>query len=319
MQGEVRLSGRRPASGPRSAHGLARLWLKRKPSDGDAGQQAGGAAFTGAACYRGEVRRLAVLAMLLACKAAASLAPASPTTAHAPAGQTTPPPPLAADRDNDGVVDANDHCPDEPEDLDHFEDEDGCVDRDNDGDGVLDAFELTAGLWTNCDRKLEHGVEVDCRNLPEDWDGIDDHDGCPDVGCLDQCATRLADSVHFDRSGRFDDAADRLLDEAAAVLRAAPRVHAWIDAHTDDGRDQEAARRLTERVAAQTIAELVRRGVPRERLAPRGWGADTPITRNRSAVERAANRRVEFNITRHNGCCGAPPPELARPENPQCL
>jgi outer membrane protein OmpA-like peptidoglycan-associated protein len=257
--------------------------------------------------------------MLLACKAAAPLAPASPTTAHAPAMQTTPTPPSAADRDNDGVLDANDLCPDEPEDLDHFEDEDGCVDRDNDGDGVLDAFELRAGLWTNCDRKLERGVEVDCRDRPETRDGIDDHDGCPEVLCLDQCSMRVADSVHFDRRGRFDGAADRLFDEVADSVRDAPRIHVWIDAHTDDGHDQDAARRLTEHVAAQAIAELVRRGVPRERLAPRGRGAAMPITRNRSAVERAANRRVEFNIMQHNGCCGAPPPELAPPKNPVCM
>jgi len=42
------------------------------------------------------------------------------------------------DRDDDGVADDRDHCPDRPEDFDGFEDDDGCPDPDNDGDGVAD-------------------------------------------------------------------------------------------------------------------------------------------------------------------------------------
>ena len=37
-----------------------------------------------------------------------------------------------ADRDHDGIPDAVDLCPDEPEDLDGFEDSDGCPDPDCD-------------------------------------------------------------------------------------------------------------------------------------------------------------------------------------------
>ncbi|HET9626845.1 MAG TPA: hypothetical protein VFP84_36040, partial [Kofleriaceae bacterium] len=42
------------------------------------------------------------------------------------------------DRDGDGIADADDKCPDRPEDVDGFEDQDGCPDIDNDLDGVLD-------------------------------------------------------------------------------------------------------------------------------------------------------------------------------------
>lgn len=44
----------------------------------------------------------------------------------------------ANDRDNDGVADEVDRCPDDPEDCDGFEDADGCPDEDNDHDGVPD-------------------------------------------------------------------------------------------------------------------------------------------------------------------------------------
>lgn len=66
-----------------------------------------------------------------------------------------------SDNDNDGVPDSLDRCLDEPEDLDGFEDEDGCPDLDNDGDGLPD----------NKDK---------CPDEPEDFDGFEDQDGCPD-------------------------------------------------------------------------------------------------------------------------------------------
>ena len=65
------------------------------------------------------------------------------------------------DRDGDGIPDAVDACPDEPEDKDGFQDEDGCPDPDNDGDGIPDAKDK-------------------CPNEPEDKDGFQDEDGCPD-------------------------------------------------------------------------------------------------------------------------------------------
>ncbi|HEX3759722.1 MAG TPA: OmpA family protein, partial [Kofleriaceae bacterium] len=65
------------------------------------------------------------------------------------------------DNDKDGIFDAQDKCPDEPEDKDGFQDEDGCPDLDNDKDGIPDDKDK-------------------CPNEPEDKDGFQDADGCPD-------------------------------------------------------------------------------------------------------------------------------------------
>ena len=65
------------------------------------------------------------------------------------------------DNDGDGITDKLDKCPNEPEDRDGFEDADGCPDPDNDGDGILDSSDR-------------------CPNEPEDKDGFEDEDGCPD-------------------------------------------------------------------------------------------------------------------------------------------
>jgi len=69
------------------------------------------------------------------------------------------------DNDRDGVVDDADRCPVVAEDRDGFEDEDGCPDDDNDGDGVADARD---------------GPDGSCRDDAEDKDGYQDEDGCPD-------------------------------------------------------------------------------------------------------------------------------------------
>jgi len=65
------------------------------------------------------------------------------------------------DNDDDGVVDGEDRCPVKAEDEDGFEDADGCPDDDNDGDKVPD----------NRDG---------CPGVAEDVDGFDDDDGCPE-------------------------------------------------------------------------------------------------------------------------------------------
>jgi outer membrane protein OmpA-like peptidoglycan-associated protein len=65
------------------------------------------------------------------------------------------------DSDGDGMLDVNDPCPADPEDLDNFQDQDGCPDLDNDQDSVRDANDM-------------------CAQEAEDMDGFQDQDGCPD-------------------------------------------------------------------------------------------------------------------------------------------
>lgn len=64
------------------------------------------------------------------------------------------------DRDQDGVPDLHDKCPDEPEDHDGFQDEDGCPDRDNDSDRIPDYRDK-------------------CPNDAEVYNGDQDDDGRP--------------------------------------------------------------------------------------------------------------------------------------------
>ena len=166
-------------------------------------------------------------------------APPAPPAPPAPVvniavAKPLPPP----DRDGDTIPDARDACPDEPEDLDQFEDDDGCVDRDNDGDNIPDAHEWKDGRWTNCDFRMADGIEVDCRNLPEDFDDNDDLDGCPEFVSYDGPAPLV--TLHYRRPGRLSAAELAPLDQVARRLREEPELRAWIDAHVDRQRDQKA-------------------------------------------------------------------------------
>jgi OmpA-OmpF porin, OOP family len=70
--------------------------------------------------------------------------------------------PDVRDSDGDGVQNARDKCPLIPEDMDGYDDRDGCPDDDNDGDRRPDG-------------------EDKCPAEAEDLDGFDDDDGCPEL------------------------------------------------------------------------------------------------------------------------------------------
>ena len=103
------------------------------------------------------------------------------------------------DLDGDGVENEADECPEKPEDLDGFQDEDGCPDDDNDNDGVLDGYDS-------------------CMNEPEDKDNFRDDDGCPDLDHdedgikepADKCPEKAEDYDSFeDEDGCPDDDNDQ--------------------------------------------------------------------------------------------------------------
>jgi len=100
------------------------------------------------------------------------------------------------DQDDDGILDANDACPTDPEDMDGHNDTDGCPETENDidGDGILnevdqcpevaedrDSFQDDDGCPdpdNDADRVLD--VNDRCPLDPEDLDSFQDDDGCPD-------------------------------------------------------------------------------------------------------------------------------------------
>ncbi|MFM7202838.1 MAG: OmpA family protein [Myxococcota bacterium] len=95
---------------------------------------------------------------------------------------------LPKDDDQDGLFNSADRCPNLAEDLDAFQDNDGCPDEDNDGDLILDnqdACPNEAGTQNGCpvrDRDGDGRMDDQdrCPEQAEDLDGHQDDDGCPD-------------------------------------------------------------------------------------------------------------------------------------------
>lgn len=101
------------------------------------------------------------------------------------------------DADGDKIPDASDGCPSAAEDMDGFEDDDGCPDPDNDGDGALDE-------------------EDGCPLEAEDRDGYKDADGCPEPdndgdGVLDTVDRCPLEPESFDGSGDGDGCPELLM------------------------------------------------------------------------------------------------------------
>lgn len=84
-----------------------------------------------------------------------------------------PAPRLVADTDRDGLEDGIDACLEQPEDVDQFQDQDGCPDPDNDADAVADTSDK-------------------CPMIAEDIDQFEDVDGCPE---LDNDIDGIADAT----------------------------------------------------------------------------------------------------------------------------
>lgn len=128
---------------------------------------------------------------------------------------------IPQDGDGDGIADKDDGCPEQPEDIDGYQDADGCPDLDNDGDSIndmedrcpdlaedLDGFEDQDGCPDlDNDQDGIPDVEDRCPNEPEDFDGEEDNDGCPDLvkdsdndgvpDDLDRCPLQAEDIDNF--------------------------------------------------------------------------------------------------------------------------
>ena len=224
-------------------------------------------------------------------------------------------PPVDGDQDGDGVPDSTDECVSEPEDVDDFEDADGCPDADNDSDGIPDDAD---GCALEAEDRDGYEDTDGCPDADNDGDGVPDaSDGCPNEagppsenGCpqryedveITATTIRIHQQVYFD-VGRASirEVSFTVLNTVAQVLADHPTVQIEVGGHTDSrGRDSSNLR-LSQARADAVLEHLVGRGIDRSRLRARGYGETRPIESNNTESGRAANRRVEFVRTDSEG------------------
>jgi outer membrane protein OmpA-like peptidoglycan-associated protein len=180
------------------------------------------------------------------------------------------------DNDNDGVEDVNDQCPTDREDKDSFEDSDGCPDYDNDGDGIEDEKDK-------------------CPDIAETKNGFNDEDGCPDKVPEKPKETFVLDGVNF-KSGSAEITEDSylILTEVVDQLKAFPDAKFLIVGHTDSQGNDKKNMKLSLARANSVKDFLIENGIEGSRLTTDGKGETKPIASNRTREGRAKNRRIEF-------------------------
>ena len=206
---------------------------------------------------------------------------------HLLEGQPLPPEcpdPHRDDLDQDGILNIDDACPVDPEDIDGLLDADGCPELDADGDLILDPVDI-------------------CPLEPETVDGVRDEDGCPD----DQLVALTQTSVVQLQRVTFEFARATITTESEPVLwavlelmRDIPSLRLQIEGHTDNVGSDAYNSALSVARARACYEWLIRNAeVPEEvaeRLEVLGHGELSPTDTNRTQSGMAENRRVEFVV-----------------------
>lgn len=235
--------------------------------------------------------------------------------------------PVVKDKDDDGVPDSEDACPNlagtalthgcpdsDGDGIADMKDScatvaglakyDGCPVPDTDGDGINDETDrcpTMAGL-------AKYGG---CPMPDRDKDGIaDEEDACPDAagtadnkGCPQvtekekETVKHVARRLQFQfQSARLDTASYRLLDEVVEILKAYPQLTITIEGHTA-GNASEANQALSQQRADNVKAYIYNKGIHPERITAIGYGASRPLVKTTDPTAGAVNRRVEINLS----------------------
>jgi OmpA-OmpF porin, OOP family len=240
-----------------------------------------------------------------------------------------PPPPVVVvtDRDNDGVLDADDKCPDvsglsalggcADKDSDGIADDDdkcadvaglakygGCPIPDGDGDGINDEEDkcpTVNGLarYQGCaipdtDNDGINDEEDKCRDLA----GIETNQGCPEISkaVIDKI-NYVAKNVFFATgSAKLLPKSSKALDEAVKLLKDDESLMVDVEGHTDATGKEEKNQTLSEARANAVKTYLVSKGIVESRLTATGYGATKPVADNKTAAGKAKNRRTELAV-----------------------
>lgn len=243
------------------------------------------------------------------------------------------------DNDSDGIEDALDLCPNEPELVNQVEDDDGCPEhpadlepdseplpaleapKDPDGDGLFDEDDLCPDQPEDQDsfNDLDGCPDPDndsdsildqddkCPLEAEVINGTDDQDGCPDEGKALVDVTdkeiKILEPVYFDTAkATIQERSYPLLDQVAAILEVNPRItKVRVEGHTDDRGKDAYNLKLSDDRANAVREYLMNKGIAGERLEAEGFGETRPIDTNKTKKGRANNRRVQFVIVEING------------------
>ncbi len=113
--------------------------------------------------------------------------------------------------------------------------------------------------------------------------------------------TGIIQGINFKtKSAEIVKSSHKVLDKAVQVLVDYPDVKLEIGGHTDNVGGADFNMQLSQKRAESVKAYMVRKGIAADRLSAVGYGMDKPLTSNKTAKDRAKNRRTEFTLMSAN-------------------
>ncbi|MCG7898919.1 MAG: OmpA family protein [Candidatus Thiodiazotropha lotti] len=170
------------------------------------------------------------------------------------------------DSDGDGVIDAEDKCPDTAQGLQV--DAMGC-EVDSDGDGVADS-------------------QDSCPNTPSGA-----------TVTADGCAVKIVlQNIQFElNSHQIIGAYSQVIEKVATSLKSRSDIKALtVVGHTDSLGSADYNQSLSEKRAQAVADALAAQGVDQGMMTVKGMGESSPVADNERAEGRAENRRVELKL-----------------------
>jgi len=158
--------------------------------------------------------------------------------------------------------------------------DDGLGDRDN--DGILDRDDK-------------------CPDDMEDYDGVDDEDGCPEpdrgrvITGKSEIITLQPIEFEFDKD-ILRDSAYPILDEVIKAIQDNGIALVEVQGHTDEQGDDGYNLDLSKRRAATVKKYLLDHGIESYRLQSQGYGETRPVDARHTQEAYTKNRRVAFKI-----------------------
>ena len=203
------------------------------------------------------------------------------------------------DKDNDGVTDEKDACPDVAGEVALS----GCPDKDK--DGIADQND-------KCPDVAGTPKYNGCPVPDSDGDGLDDeNDKCPAVagkpenhGCpaikqeIVKKVNVAAKSIYF-LTGKdiIQKVSFPKLNMLVGILNSDKDMLIIIEGHTDNKGKPATNQRLSEKRAQAVKNYLVKKGIAENRITAQGFGNAKPIATNATPAGRAKNRRVELHLS----------------------
>ena len=213
--------------------------------------------------------------------------------------------PLKADSDNDGLNDYDELMKYKTNPLNPDSDGDGLKDGeevtmfktnplnvDTDGDGLKDGEEVmkykTDPLKVDTDGgTVNDGVEVNRGTNP-----LDPKDDIP-VTVVEKEMT--FDNVHFGfNKHNLTKSEKKILDNAYDVISKLTDAKDTLGGHADAIGSDKYNQKLSEKRANKVKEYLVKKGLGDTQITAEGFGESKPVAPNKTAKDRAKNRRVEI-------------------------